>query len=161
MANRITLDIGGKFDGQFIKQADASVRNFQHTVKDANKGVRDVVGGIAGSLGGTLSAELKETVGILSSFATGGVWWLAAGAFRVLADFAVSQFLKARQAAEDFAHVCESRVAASIGKINANLRRYSTAVLWRYRSFDLWARRKRRRVRADQTWRWRRWAARH
>lgn len=141
MANRIELELGGKYSaGEMFARAQADAKNFGKVHKDAMGAGKDAVSALAHEFSGPLGSAVGGASNLIGKLASGGIW----GALGAVAGTAISMIVDhwnaAKEAAAKFADICRGNVIKSmteagdkfgevskqIAQAKTNLRNFST-----------------------------------
>lgn len=88
---KIQLTFGGEYKaGEMFAAAQKDVKDFQKAHKDLTSAARSSITQIAGAFDGELGGAIRQTTGILSQLATGGIW----GAIGSVATLAITSVIQ-------------------------------------------------------------------
>lgn len=104
MAERIELDIGGKYSaGDVFNTLNNDIKKAGKDMKDMGDGAMKVANGIANAMGGKVNGALKNTIGIVGEMARGGIWGAMATAASAAIGFVADKLKEARERAKELA----------------------------------------------------------
>lgn len=102
MAERIELDIGGKYSaGEVFNQMNKDIKQAGKDMKDMGDGAVKVANGIADAMGGKVNGALKSTMGIVGEMARGGIWGAMAAAATASIGFVADKIKEAKEQAKE------------------------------------------------------------
>lgn len=102
MAERIELDIGGKYSaGEVFNQMNKDIKQAGKDMKDMGDGAVKVANGIADAMGGKVNGALKSTMGIVGEMARGGIWGAMAAAAVASIGFVADKIKEAKEQAKE------------------------------------------------------------
>lgn len=102
MAERIELDIGGKYSaGDVFNTLNNDIKKAGKDMKDMGDGAMKVANGIADAMGGKVNGALKSTIGIVGEMARGGIWGAMASAATAAIGFIADKLKEAKEQAKE------------------------------------------------------------
>lgn len=102
MAERIELDIGGKYSaGAAFNQMNKDIKQAGKSMKDMGDGAVKVANGIADAMGEKVNGTLKSTMGIVGEMARGGIWGAMAAAATAAIGFVADKIKEAKEQAKE------------------------------------------------------------